>query len=40
MLIQVEKQTAKSLKSLKIVDKETYDEIINRLISNFKKQKK
>ena len=39
MIIQVEKQTAKDLKKLKIADKETYDEIIRRLICNYKKKK-
>lgn len=34
MIIQVERQTAKDLKKLKIANKETYDEIINRLIKN------
>ena len=35
-IIQVEKDTAESLKNLKLTKLETYDEIINRLIRNEK----
>jgi hypothetical protein len=38
MIIQVERSTAKELKKLRIADKETYDEIIVRLICSHKKK--
>lgn len=34
MIIQVDKQTASKLKGMKIFSKETYDEIIRRLIKD------
>jgi len=36
MLIQVEKSTAKELKDRKIYERESYDEIINRLLEEVK----
>lgn len=36
MIIQIERSTAKALKKLGIAKKETYDEIIMRLIHNYK----
>ena len=38
-IIQVEKDTAESLKNLKLTKLETYDEIIKRLIQNDEKNK-
>lgn len=32
--IQIEKQTRKKMKKLRITRRETYDEIINRLMNN------
>jgi len=39
-IIQIEKETAKKLKRLRITKRETYDEIINRLIKNYKFKKR
>lgn len=36
MLIQVSEERAKALKKLKIVDNETYDSILKRLIKTYK----
>ena len=32
MIIQIEKETAKRLKKMKIAKRESYDEIINRIL--------
>ena len=36
MIIQLKKTTAKKLKDIKITNRESYDEIINRLLKNQK----
>ena len=38
-IIAVERETVTKLKELKIAKRESYDEIINRLINFFKNQK-
>jgi len=40
MIIQVDRQTAKELKSIKIIERESYNEIIKRLLKEYKKDKK
>ncbi len=40
MIIQIDKKTAENIKKLRIVEKETYDEIINRLMVCYKKYSK
>lgn len=37
MIIQVSKETAKKIKDLKIAERESYDEIINRVLKEVKK---
>lgn len=39
MLIQINPETSKKLKKIKIYNRETYDEIINRLIIEVKNEK-
>ena len=38
--IQVKKETKESLKKLRLVDRESYDSVINRLLKNKKVKKK
>ena len=37
-IIQVDKETAKNLKNLRLTKRESYDEIINRLIKKCEEQ--
>jgi len=39
ILIKLDKRTARNVKELKIAKRESYDEIINRLLSYFKEHK-